>query len=509
VTEQPLDLRGLAAAVWRQRRAALACIVVALVGAVGFTVVAPPLYTARALVLLPASSLDANGAPTRDVQTQVRIASSSNVLGLAARALHPIPNVADLHTHVTVSAPTPDLLQFAARASSQASAEATADQVANAYVVASQRGTSDLVTRVVAALKAQATGLTEQATALQTQIDAATTRLGALDPTSAAAANETARLDSLRAQQGDVASQLLNVNGQVSDVQLSSAVANSGTRLLQRASGASNAAVVTGLRNGGFGLVLGLLAGTMLALMLDRRDRRLRRRDDIARAAGVPTIASIATRVTRTSEERLALMSQYEPSLDESFGLRWTLRHLLTAHPATPARATIVLLAGDEAARGVPLQLAAFSARAGVRTVVLDAPTRAVAPLQEPARTDDGRDSVMPNLWLVASRANGPGIDHLSPQLVITVLVVAGGDLGRGDPDGMTTTLLAISSGFATSEAVGSVVAAATEGGRPLFGVIVANAEPHDDSSGRDPVAASTMRRRLPVRATRSAWGAR
>lgn len=511
MTEQPLDFRRLVAVLRRNSVAFLACVCVAVLAAVVFSVLAPPPFTARSLVLLPGSSIDANGAPTRDVQTQVRIASSTDVLNLAARSLRPVPSIPQLRDRVHVTAPTPDLLQFTAHASSKRVAEETADQVAKSYVVTAQRGTSELLKGVVAALKAQAHGLSTQATALQTQIDAATQALSLLPPNGAAAASQAARIDSLRSQQGNVASQLLNVTSQISAVQLNSAVANSGTKILQHASSATNPALAAGLRNSGIGLLLGLLVGSILALALDGRDHRLRRRDDIARAAGVPAIASVATRVARSAEERLALIAGYEPSVDESFGMRWTLRHLLTTHETIPARATIVLLAGDERARMAPLQFAAFSARAGVRTALLDEASRGVSALSDaPRATEAGRESVLPNLWLLDSRAHGAAIDQLAPQLVIRVLVNDSAGLEPEEPDqGLTTTLLAVSSGFATSEAVMLVASAATESGRSLFGVIVANPEPGDETSGRVPAREGSTGPRLPARVTRSARSSR
>ncbi|HEX4493313.1 MAG TPA: Wzz/FepE/Etk N-terminal domain-containing protein [Acidimicrobiia bacterium] len=501
MTEQPLDLRRMAGAIWRQRIRFLACAVIGLLLGTALAIASPPPYTARALVLLPASGLDSTGAPTRDVQTQVRIASSSDVLGRASRALHPSPGIAELRHRVHVSAPTPDLLQFAVHAPSKQVAETTANQVAASYVQWSQQGTSALVSRVVTTLKARATTLTAQATNLQSQIDAGLAALGQLDPTSAAAASEQAHLDSLRSQQSDLTSQLLNLNSQISDVQSNSAVTNSGTSVLQRASGASSALALTLTRDLGLGLLLGLIAGAVVALAYERRDRRLRRRDDIARAAGVPTIASVSTTSARSPEERLELMSRYEPTLDASFGLRWILRHLLTAHDDGPARVLVLQLPGDDAAQAVPLQLAAFSARAGVRTVLVDPIARPAIDLTTGGADHDDDDPsipALPNLWLVDPRADAREIERCDPQLVIGVLVANGSPIERGNPDRLTTTLLAVSSGFATSETLGAVSMAASESGRSLLGVIVANPEPRDDSSGRDAAELEEPRPILP-----------
>ena len=55
---------------------------------------------------------------------------------------------------------------------------------------------------------------------------------------------------------------------------------------------------------GVFGLVDGLLSGLSPAFAVGRKDRRLRRRDEIARAAGAPVLASL-TKVRRPKSDDL------------------------------------------------------------------------------------------------------------------------------------------------------------------------------------------------------------
>jgi hypothetical protein len=69
------------------------------------------------------------------------------------------------------------------------------------------------------------------------------------------------------------------------------------------------------------------------------------------------------------------------------------------------------------------------------------------------------------------------------------------------------TTLLAVSSGFATSDAIGAAAIAAAEAGGPLFGVIVANPRADDESSGRLPEPLEPPHARLPTRITGTARG--
>jgi capsular polysaccharide biosynthesis protein len=433
------------------------------------------------------------------------------VLASAARKLRPVPRLSQLTKQVDVSAPTPDIVQFEAKASSPARAIAIANAVADSYVSYSLKGASDELDRVLTALRAQSTTLNEQATELRVHIGNENTTLLTLTPGTAAYATQSALITDLRARLSDISTQLNNVQKQINAVSLEGVVASSGTRVLERATRVSTSWVVVAVRNMILGLLLGVLLGTMLALFRDRRDVRLRHRDEIAGAAGVPTVVSLNTRVARSPEAWLELISRYEPSVDESWGLRRTLRHLVTAHDATPARTTIICLAGDDGAFAVAPQLASFSAHAGVRTVLLvDGPTPSVSALHDGPRASDApREPVVPNLWLLDSMASAAVTEQIAPQLVIQVLVSEAGGLEALGGDRQTTTLLAVSAGFATSEAVTSVALAASAAGLPLFGVIVANPRPDDDSSGRLPRATGGDGARLPTRITGIARGSR
>jgi capsular polysaccharide biosynthesis protein len=508
MNEQPLDLRRVWTAIDRGRIAVYACVIAALVMAVVFTVAGPPDYSAKALILLPASSLDSNGEPSRDIATEIHIASSADVLSTAARALRPAPKVAQLTKKVHVSAPTPDILQVTAKAGSRGRAIETANRVADSYVAYSIRGASDLLNQVVSRLQRQAKSLSRQASDLEVKINDTSTKLDSMTPGSPEAFAQAGLLDTLRAQQANAASQLDKVQNQINDVQLNDAVANSGTRILERATTASSHALLVAFRNFAIALVLGLLLGTMTAVFRDRRDRRLRRRDDIASAAGVPAVASITATVAHSPDDWLTLLSGYEPSVDESWGLRRTLRHLVTSQSIAPARVTIVCLAGDDDAVGVAPQLAAFSAAAGVRTALfVDGSALSASSLREWASaTDDDPKAFISNLWLFDARGT-ESADSIAPQLVVRMLVAETGRLEPPSPERDTTSLLAVSAGFATSEAITTVALAATEVGRPLFGVVVANPPTDDDSSGRLPQPLQPSRPRLPARITGIARG--
>lgn len=75
-----------------------------------------------------------------------------------------------------------------------------------------------------------------------------------------------------------------------------SALGTTDARLLAPAAAATGSSLPVRLVTvAGAGLLLGALAGAVLALALGRGDRRLRERDEIADAIGVPVVASLAT----------------------------------------------------------------------------------------------------------------------------------------------------------------------------------------------------------------------
>ena len=133
MTEQPLDLRRVLRALSRGVGTIGVCLAAAVVVALLYTVVKPPPYRATALVLLPASGVDSTGQPTRNVNTEVQVAASGDVLTIAAGELRPKPRVSELKDHLKVTAPTPDILAFTAHAASGSRAIAMANAVADGY----------------------------------------------------------------------------------------------------------------------------------------------------------------------------------------------------------------------------------------------------------------------------------------------------------------------------------------------------------------------------------------
>jgi hypothetical protein len=200
------------------------------------------------------------------------------------------------------------------------------------------------------------------------------------------------------------------------------------------------------------------------------------------------------------------LFENYEASADEGWSLRRAVRSLLTADAEPPAGVTIVTMSGDTAAVAIAPQLAVFAAASGVRTLlVVSGRDPAVASLRQACRAAQlAIKPARPNLW-IREAMPGDRVDADVAQLVVTVAVTDQGALDL-DSDRPSTMLLGVSAGTATPESIAAVAAAGAGAKRPLAGVIVANPEPDDGTTGRI-AEPSTPGRRLAYRRMRTQPG--
>ena len=506
MTEQPLDLRRVARALQRGLRTIGVCLAVGIATAALFTVYRPPLYHATALVLLPTSAVDSSGQPTRNINTEVQVAASGDVLTIAAGELRPKPHASELKDRLKVTAPTPDILEFTAKAASGGRAIAAANAIADGYRQYSAGGATAQFDRIIASLTTNESQLKGQIAKYQNEIDDANKALASLPPNSPQASSEAALITSLHSEQNDADTQLIDVQGRIADAQLNADVNSSGIKVLERASSATNSAAKSAALNVGGGILLGLLVGASIVLARDGRDRRLRLRDDIARAAGAPIVAAIATRRVQRRRRVARPVRELRSECRRRLEPAPRVRSLLTADAEPPAGVTIVTMAGDTAAVAIAPQLAVFAAASGVRTLlVVTGRDPSVATLRQACR--EAQLTIQPartNLW-IKEAAPGEPVESDAAQLVVTVAVTEQGTLDL-DPDRPSTVLLGVSAGEATPESIAAVAKAAAGAKRPLAGVIVANPEADDSTTGRI-AEPSTPGRRLAYRRLRTQPG--
>lgn len=290
-------------------------------------------------------------------------------------------------------------------------------------------------------------------------------------------------------------------------------------RVLQSATTASGPnPLVHRLVYGIAGALAGLVAGLIAAVARGRDDRRLRTRDDIANSIGVPVLASLPVSRPSNPQDWAKLLDGYEPGVVHAWRLRKTLQHLNVAEvnlmgnrdgerDGEPATVAVVSLTKDARALALGPQLAVFAASLGIRTALV------IGPSQDPGATAALRTACAgwtggrPNLGVAVLDEDGPGMPR-DVALTVLVAVVDGRDPQPVDEKRITATLLGVSAGGATAEQLARTAMSGAAEGREVIGVLVADPDPSDRTTGRIPQLPRPALR-MPTRATRLTTEAR
>jgi capsular polysaccharide biosynthesis protein len=479
LSEQPLELKASVRAIWWRRRLVVALAGIGLCGGIAYPVLRPPMPSAVALVLLPPTSLTSAGTPTRDVNTEIVIATSTTVLSAAGKSVSPSIGPAKLKHQVAVTAISQDVLQVRAQAPRALDAERLANAVASDYIRFVATSSSASTRNALSGLRRESSQLTQQIQGLQSQINAVSGRLTADGATSTAGLQDTSLLESLGNEQQQVSLQLENVNNEIVTGQLSGATAEQGTRILQRA---TNAIIMSKLgiaADGAVGLAIGLLLGIPLALVRSRRDPRLRFRDEMAAAIGVPVLGSIDARRHKTTADWIGLLANYQPSSVDVWNLRRVLHRLAPGGAEGASEVRVVSFADDIPALAAGPQLALFAKELGLETTLLPRDDEALAPLRAACVTGQIPDRVE---QLMTSRAQGLASDRSGGQLMVSMVTV---DVARPELNvSPYVTLLAVSSAFASADVLARLALAAVDSGHAIDGILVINPDPSDKTTG-------------------------
>jgi capsular polysaccharide biosynthesis protein len=259
-----------------------------------------------------------------------------------------------------------------------------------------------------------------------------------------------------------------------------------------------------------YGLLIGAIGGSLLATARNNTDRRLRERDEIADAIGVPVLASIPVQHPTDTAGWLKLLDGYDPETVHAWSLRKALRELgLTDFRGTSsdgASLTVVTLASDRDALALGPQVAAFAASLGIPTSLVIGPQQdphvtatLVAACRVTATTPSGRRF---NMRVTADEYDAPAAPdrRAAPVLTIVVSVVDGKTPRLSGTMPTTATVLGVTSGKATAEQLARVAVATTTAGREVSGILVADPDPTDLTTGRLRQSGRPARRRPPTR---------
>jgi capsular polysaccharide biosynthesis protein len=244
------------------------------------------------------------------------------------------------------------------------------------------------------------------------------------------------------------------------------------------------------------GAVLGVLAGLIAAFVIGRTDRRLFRRDEIAKSIGIPVLASFPVGRPVDAAGWARLLEDYKPG--DVVG--WRLRHALQqlGLPAVNAydgggshrsSLAVVTLSSDPKAVALGPQLAVYAASLGIPTALVIGPhvdTTAAAMLgtacAAPLPASSKRSS-----YLHATVSDG-GVDgRLNAALTVVVVVVDSQTPQVGGTMSTTATVIGVSAGVATAEQLARVATSAAADGRIISGILVADPASTDTTTGRIP----------------------
>ncbi|HSJ19702.1 MAG TPA: Wzz/FepE/Etk N-terminal domain-containing protein [Nocardioidaceae bacterium] len=491
MSEQTVDLRS-SLSILRRHRKALALVAVLGMGAgVAFGLLRPPMYASTAKMLLPPAQNITGQPVTRDVQTDVEIAGSEAVLGPAGRSLDPPASVRALSRRVEASAPTTQVLEIRARAGEPRRAEDIAQAVAEAMVAYVTDTATTMTTTQQASMDRRKSDLEASLDAVNDEIAKSRTRLRESNATGAGSEAEATALSDLTAQQASLVLQLDALEEQAISMQPSAAAG-----IIEDASPARRAGVVTWFAiSAVLGAAVALALAALVLVLARRRDRKLSYRDEIADAVGSPVIASVRAHVPRTVAGWATLLEDYSPGTVDAWALRQALRQLVFDDPARghrraeqgsaklahPPSVTVLSLADDLRGLAVGAQLASYAASVGIRTRLVAGPGHeSAAALWAACNVLSDREEVRRNLTIDAER------EGTSEGEMTVVLAV----LDRSEPEllpaaATSVTVLALASGAATAEDLARAAVTADDAGSRIDGVVVADPDNLDRTTGR------------------------
>jgi capsular polysaccharide biosynthesis protein len=262
------------------------------------------------------------------------------------------------------------------------------------------------------------------------------------------------------------------------------------------------------------GLLVGAVIGVIAALAISRNDRRLWQRDDIASSLGVPVLASFPVRHPRDAAGWTELLEDYEPGARDAWRMRQALRQLGIADMGVDngilnngsdggsSSLAVLSLSSDPGAVALGPQLAVLAASMGIPTALIIGPQEdptAMATLRTACAMPPQQSKRPLNLHVIAAdNANFDG--RLDAALTVFVGVVDGRTPQTPQTMRTTMTVLGVSAGATTAEQIARAAVSATADGRGIAGILVADPEPADKTTGLIPQLAPPARRRLPTR---------
>jgi capsular polysaccharide biosynthesis protein len=459
MSQKALDLRRSMQIVRRHKFLVGFVVVLGIAAGAAYAVLRPPMLTSTALVALqePASlqqsgnNTTTTGGVDTFTATQEIVATSYPVLSHALPHVRPAMSFDELRHNVQVGSPSSAIISVSAKGKNAADAEATANAVANSYI------------QYVSS------------------------------PNSAV---------------GRVQAQLLE----------SASVATGPTPVKQM--------IIYGLLGG----LAGALIGVIVALAVGRNDRRVRTRDEIANSIGIPVLASVPVAHPSAARGWTKLFESYKPAAVHSWQLRTALQQLGMPglgldRPGYDSNGSsfhdndrafvydgdgdrfslmVLSLSSDPGALALGPQLAVFGASQGIPTALVIGPQQdvaATATLRTACAVPLHEESMRHGKLRLIAYDEGGGFD-MQPDTALLIVVAVVDSRAPKMPDTMRTnaTVIGVSAGAATAEQLARAAVVAGADGREITGILVADPDPADQTTGRIAHLGRPARRRLPNR---------
>jgi capsular polysaccharide biosynthesis protein len=256
------------------------------------------------------------------------------------------------------------------------------------------------------------------------------------------------------------------------------------------------------------GALVGALIGAIGVLIVGRGDRRLRQRDEIADAIGVPVLASVPVWHPSNAARWSNLLADYRPSAAHAWRLRGALRYLGMPDPSAKAgngrgySLTVLSISSDRRALALGPQLAVFAAALGFSTALVIGPEQGTT-FTATLRAACGARSISPrrSANLRVSVADHGKLDQRTDAMLTVVVAVVDGRTPRmAETIHTNVTVLGVSSGAATAEQLARIAVWAAADGRQIDAILVADPDPADPTTGRMPQMARPAHRAQPTR---------
>jgi capsular polysaccharide biosynthesis protein len=457
------------------------------------------------LVLLPTPAVAESS--NSEIATQVQIALSDTILKQAGQIVVPHLSPRSVKRMVKVSAPTSQLIQINATSANAAEAQTISQGVADAYVGYVSDTAREVTAAALADLNVRRDELQRQIKQLQSEIAATVKRYRALDSSSPEGKEEARLLAGLRLQQADLALQLDKVEDKIATGTPVGSGTNAGTSVVQHATEANGPSTLLRLLVWAplGAVVLTILAAAVL-LVVALRDTRVRLRDEIADAVGSPVLAAVRTRPQRSVADWSTFLQTYEATPVESWAFRRVLRGLVAKDGKSefgvagrmeyPRSLTVVSFSGDERGLAIGPQLAAFASSLGIATHLSAATGQESAAALWAACAIEREVPLRPNLYL-RELPSGEASD-----MTIALVMLDRRQPNLGEVPASVATILAVAAGTATEQELARVAVAVDDASRRIDGIVVADPEPTDRTSGRHTMDERTRRVTLPTRLT-------